>query len=69
MSKRKALLGLAAVGVSVFGFATALWRRAQTPSRVHRSSYHVSQPAATLPRTQETKYQREQIEQVRDHKS
>jgi hypothetical protein len=68
MSKRKTLLGLAAVGVSVFGFATALWRWGQTPSRAHRASYHVSQPAATPPRTRETLYQKEQIEQVRDHK-
>jgi hypothetical protein len=69
MPKTKRLLGMAVVGVSVFGVATAVLRRNQTPARTHRTSYHVSQPAATSPKPQPTRFQREQVEQVRDHKS
>jgi hypothetical protein len=70
MSKTKKLLGLAAVGVSLFGVATAYWRRNQTPPRTPRT-VQVSRAAATsptkAPRTQNSKFQREQIEQVKKH--
>jgi hypothetical protein len=69
MSKTKKLLGLAAVGVSLFGVATAYWRRNQTPPRT-QGAVHVSRAAATspkAPRTQNTRFQREQVEQVKKH--
>jgi hypothetical protein len=69
MPNTKKLLGIAAIGVSVLGVATAVLRRNQTPARTHRTSYHVTQPASTPPKTQTTRFQKEQIEQVRDHKS
>jgi hypothetical protein len=72
MSKTKKLLGLAAVGVSLFGVATAYWRRNQIPSRTQGArSVQVSRAAATTPTTaarrRPSKFQEEQIEQVRKH--
>lgn len=69
MSKTKKLLGLAAVGVSLFGVATAYWRRNQTPSRARGATVQVNRAAATTPaaRSRPSKFQEEQIEQVRKH--
>ena len=66
MRKTKILLGLA-VGASVFGVATAYWRRNHTPAPSHRTSVQVSRATTTPPRTKPTKFQQEQIEQVKKH--
>jgi hypothetical protein len=78
MAKSRKLLGLAAVGVSLFGVATAYWRRSQTAPRSGRVAVSHASPNAPLHPTvpvsrvqsapnQPTKYQKEQLEQVRKH--
>lgn len=66
MRKTRKLLGLAAIGASVFGIATAYWRRNHTQAPTHRTTVQLSR-AATPPRTRPSKFQEEQIEQVRKH--
>jgi hypothetical protein len=72
MPKTSRLLGLAAVGVSLLGVATAYWRRNHTPAPIHPTSVQVSHTSATPPpntavRRQPTKFQEEQIAQVKNH--
>jgi hypothetical protein len=67
MRKATKLLGLAAVGVSLLGAATAYWRRNHTPPPARPANVQVSRAIATPPRTKPSKYQEEQIEQVKKH--
>ncbi len=47
MSRKKKLLGLTAVGVSVFGLATAYLRKGSTPAPTNRTNVQVS-PASNV---------------------
>jgi hypothetical protein len=68
MPKTKRLLGLAAVGASVFGLATAYWRRNQTAARNRKPEVQLSRASTSPPKTQPvSRYQKEQIEQVKKH--